>query len=926
MSEQENGCKDSGYIVFFKYLFSVLILAMFLFFVIGQAVLPDERDDFESSCENFEAEWYRILDSGEKVEVEVPGQIEAEKNEVVTIATVLNEDIKGNTVICFRPIWQSVEVYVGGELRASYNTDESRPFGTNSAFRYVFADISDEDIGKELQYKFSSDSKYAGTLRSSYIGDKLGVLEYLISESGVRTLITVFLLFLSVFCIFVCTILKYVYKKNLPLSYLVWTMFFSSIWMLSEVEFRQLIFKNVSILTCFTYFSLMIIPIPLMIYINEIQGHYYKKIHAVPIIYAGTVFVVCTTLQVLNIEDFVQMIPYMHIGIIIAISATIITIVLDVIKKRISEYVVVGIGICGLLLSALMEMVFYYIEVNISIGTVLAMGLIFLLVMAIMKTGQDLMRSENNKQQAIIAKEAQAKFLANMSHEIRTPINAVIGMNEMILRESKDKEVQNYAGNIKSASNMLLRLISNILDFSKIESGQLELSEDKYDVISMIKDEKLILDTRASEKQLSVMLDISPDIPSVLYGDEVRIKQIVTNLISNAVKYTREGVIELCVKFENIDENNIALKISVKDTGIGIKKEDMGQLFDNFKRFDLDKNRDVQGTGLGLSIVKQLIDLMNGKIDVSSEYGKGTKFTVTIPQQVVDKRPIGSIREFIGKSKKENHTDDNLFTAPNARILVVDDNCMNLSVITALLKRTEIIIDTVTSGQDCIKATTDKKYDIILLDHMMPEMDGIETIKIIREDYLNLNQNGIIIALTANAVAGCREMYINNGFTDYFAKPVQADKLDELLLRYLPSNLIFRKNVQSEREDIMADTRVKEKDIPGELLEIDSKVGLGYCADSQEVYKEVLLMFCEQCEEYLPQFCKLVKEEDWAQYAVIAHGLKGNAKTIGAVNMAELCLEHEMAGKNENAEFIKEGYDYFTEALKSLVGKIREMN
>lgn len=924
MDEKDNRYGNSKFITFFKVFFGIAIFLMLGFFIIGQTILPDERDGFDTKCEVFVADWYQIMNNGEKVSVELPGKVEAQKGEVVTLSTVLTEDIIGDEVLCFRPIWQDVEIYIDGELRASYNTKDSRPFGSNSAFRYVFADISDEDVGKELVYKFSSDSKYAGTMRNIHIGDKLGVLGYLVKESGLRTMITVFLLFLSTFCILVCAILKYVYKKSLPLSYLVWTMMFSSIWMLSEIEFRQLVFKNVSVLTCFTYFSLMIIPIPLMIYINEIQGYYYKKLHAIPIVYAGVVLTVCTTLQILNIVDFVQMIPYMHFGIIIAIVITIITIIMDVVKRRISEYAVVGIGICGLLISALTEMILYYIDTSISIGTMLAMGLIFLLVMAIMKTGQDLMRSEKNKQKAIMAREAQAKFLANMSHEIRTPINAVIGMNEMILRESKDKEILDYAGNIKSASNMLLRLISNILDFSKIESGQLELAENKYDVTSMIRDEKLILDTRASEKQLSVMLNISPDIPSKLYGDELRIKQVVTNLISNAVKYTNEGTIELSVGFNYVDADNIKLKISVIDTGIGIKKEDMSQLFDNFKRFDLDKNRNIQGTGLGLSIVKQLVDLMNGNIDVYSEYGKGSKFTITIPQKVMDRRPIGNIDEFMGKSKKINDTQKESFTAPDARILVVDDNLMNLSVIKALLKRTKIKVETASGGRECIEATGNNKYDIILLDHMMPELDGVETLKIIREDYLNLNQNGIIIALTANAVAGCRDMYLKYGFTDYFAKPIEADKLDELLLRYLPSNLIHKENVQEENKEVMTEDG-SNKEIIGDLLEIDRSVGLSYCAESEEVYNEVLSMFCEQCTEYLPLFEQYVMDENWSQYAVIAHGLKSNALTIGAVNFSKLSLKHEMAGKNNDALYIKSEYKNYIENINKLVDKVNAM-
>ena len=908
----ENG-KQVGEIKYAKAFFCILAFVLFVVFILGQVLCKSERDGLSSNCELFTENWERILDNGERVPIEVPGKVEAEYGEVVTISTYLPENFDDNEVICFRSVWQDVEVYIDGELRASYNTDGTRPVGKNSAFRYIFVELEEEDAGKEIQYSFSSESKYAGATRKIYIGDKLGIWTRLVSESGVRTIITVFLLFLSLFCAFVCAILKFAYKKALPLTYLVWTMFFCSLWMLSEVEFRQIIFKNISALSAFTYFSLMIIPIPLSIYINDIQGGRYKKFHTISLIYAVVMFFVTTCLQAFNIVEFVQMVPLMHVGIGISIVCTIATITIDLFKKSISGYLSVGIGVYGLLFSALVEMYFYYVNSPFSIGTVLAIGLIFLLVMAIIKTGQDLMRSEKKKQEAIVAREAQARFLANMSHEIRTPINAVVGMNEMILRESNDDNVIEYAENIKSASTMLLGLVSDILDFSKIESGQYEIVEGDYDLISVIRDEKLILNTRAGEKQISIKLEVDPKIPSKLYGDDLRIKQIITNLISNAVKYTEKGSVTLKVHYETVDADNINLKFSVIDTGIGIKEEDMAELFDNFKRLELDKNRNVQGTGLGLSIAKQLAELMNGKLSVKSEYGKGSEFTLSVPQKVVDKKPIGNIEEVLDKAKGESTMNKNKFVAPKANMLIVDDNSMNLSVIKSLLKRTEIQVDTANGGKKCLELAAGKKYDIILLDHMMPELDGVETLQKIRENSNNPNKDGIIIALTANAIAGSREMYLEYGFTDYFTKPIQAEKLDELLLQYLPNELI-------EYEDEQNEVQVDE-----ELLVIDESVGLSYSAGSKEIYKEILAAFLEQSTEYLVELEEVYKREDWAQYGIITHAIKTNSLNIGASKFSEMSLRHEQAGKNSEVEFIKNEYAHYILALKMLNDKVENM-
>ncbi len=904
--------KKDGYVnmKYIKAFFGVTVFLMLVLFIVGQIVYPSERDSLSSNCEEFKSDWYQIKDDGEKVSVDVPGKIDAEYGEIVRVGTYLPEQLGDKEVICFRSIWQDVEVYIDGELRVSYNTKETRPFGKNSAFRYVFVELNDEDAGKELEYRFSSESKYAGNMRNCYIGDKLGIWAHLIAESGTRTVIIIFLLFLSIFCIVVCEIMKYIYKKTLPLSYLVWTMFFCSIWMLSEVEFRQIIFKNISILTYYTYLSLMIIPIPLLTYINDIQEGRYKKVHTIPLFYVIGVLIITTVLQMLNIAEYVSMLSFMHIGIIMAIVTTITTITIDVFKKRIADYAIVGIGVYGLLFSALGEMVLYYIDLGISIGTVLAVGLMFLLVMAIIKTGQDIMKSEKKKQEAIVAREAQAKFLANMSHEIRTPINAVIGMNEMILRECNDNDIKEYAGNIKRASNMLLSLVSDILDFSKIESGKFEIVEDTYDLMSLIKDEKLILTMRAGDKPISIKIDIDSKMPSKLYGDEIRIKQIVTNLISNAVKYTKNGSITLKADCNWQSEDEVLLNIAVIDTGIGIKTEDIAQLFDNFKRFELDKNRNIQGTGLGLSIAKQLSDLMNGNIKVESEYGKGSQFTLSIPQKVIDKQPIGRIEEALNEPIVEE-ASGNKFTAPNANVLVVDDNAMNLSVIKSLMKQTKIKVDTASSGRECLELTANKKYDIILLDHMMPGFDGVTTLKMIRSDNNNPNKDGVIIALTANAVAGCREMYLDYGFTDYFSKPIQADKFDALLVNYLPKELVVMENGDMFEND--------------ELLVIDKNVGLSYCMDLEDVYMEVLSMFCEQCDEYFPQLDECVKNCDWQQYAIITHGLKSNAKNIGAVNFSELSYKHELAGKNEDSDFIKSEYDRYILVLKKLVEKVNSM-
>lgn len=905
----------SKYDNFAKKFFGVFLLLAVIFGVLGQIFGPDERDILKTNCKEYNPQWYQVSEDGTKVSVETPTVIDAEYGEVVTLTTTLPDNVHDGECVCFRPVWQDVVISVDGEVRVDYSTADSRPFGKNSPMRYLFVELTSEDSGKELTYAFSSQSKYAGDMREGYIGDRLSIWLHLFQVNGAHMFITIFLLMMSIFCIIVCQVLKYVYKISLPLNYLACTLFLCAFWMMSEFSFRQLMIKNISILSYFTYWCLMIIPIPLISFVNDIQNYRYKKLFSIPLAYSMIITVVGTLLQVFNVVEFVSQLKFIHGGLLVSIVCVIGTITVDTVKGHIRDYLFVGIGVYGMILTAIAEIALYYIGTSLSLGTVLSVGLLFLLIMAIFKTAQDLLRSEKKKQQAIVAREEQARFLANMSHEIRTPINAIVGMNEMILRENQDEKITEYAENINSASNMLMGLVNDILDFSKIESGQLELVEDTYNLARLIRDEMLLLQVRTTEKPIATSLDMDPTLPTKLYGDELRVKQILTNLISNASKYTNEGSIILKVFYKEMDESYIELSFSVIDTGIGIKNEDKSQLFDSFKRLEINKNRTIQGSGLGLNIAKDLAELMGGTITVDSEYGVGSTFTVTIPQKVVDKTPINNLDTALQNSEaNKNITSADTYTAPKAKVLIVDDNSMNLTLMGALLKRTCMQLDLVESGKEALVACHSKRYDIIFMDHMMPEMDGIETLQQLRKEP-GPNQNSVVIALTANAVAGCKEMYLEHGFNDYFSKPVIAAKLDELILQYLPKELVIMNNVNAT-----SNTSNLE-----EYLIINKENGLKFCMDSEEFYNEILEAFVSQAEKFITQLGEFYEKKDWANYAIIAHSLKSNTRTIGADNFADLSLKHELAGKASDETFITSDYDNYIATLKALMEKVKNI-
>lgn len=394
------------------------------------------------------------------------------------------------------------------------------------------------------------------------------------------------------------------------------------------------------------------------------------------------------------------------------------------------------------------------------------------------------------RQDAEKANLAKSSFLANMSHEIRTPINAVLGMNEMILRECKSDNIREYAGNIQNAGKTLLSIVNDILDLSKIESGKMEIVEVDYDLGMMLVDIENMISMRAETKNLKFVIEADEMIPCKLHGDEIRVKQCIINLLTNAVKYTQKGIITMKVQQEKREENIIYIKVIVKDTGMGIKESELPQLFNSFSRLDINKNRNVEGTGLGLSITKNLVEKMGGNIMVESVYGVGSTFSFVIPQNIVDEQILGNYRECQKEIRKNTETERYSYIAPTAKVLAVDDNQVNLAVVKGLLKKLQVKCDLAAGGRECLEKVSEMQYDVIFLDHMMPEMDGVETLREIEKLSGFSKERTAVIALTANALSGAKDEYLNMGFTDYLSKPIDPTRLEELLRKYIPKEKI----------------------------------------------------------------------------------------------------------------------------------------
>lgn len=532
-------------------------------------------------------------------------------------------------------------------------------------------------------------------------------------------------------------------------------------------------------------------------------------------------------------------------------------------------------------------------------------------------------RLEEDLRVANKTSEAKSLFLSSMSHEIRTPINAVLGLNEMIMRETSDPKVIEYSANIESSGRTLLSLINDILDFSKIEAGKIEIIEDEYGLSSMINDLINMVEVKASSKGLEFNVNVDRDIPSVLYGDDVRIKQCVLNILTNAVKYTEKGSVTLRVSKEDINDDEINLCFRVIDTGIGIKEDDIKKLFSPFERIEESRNRTIEGTGLGMNIVMRLLELMGSELVVDSIYGAGSDFSFKVRQRIVDRESIGDFNEAYKRALAAKEEYRVKFKAPEAKILVVDDTTINLTVVKGLLKETEIQIDTANSGFETLDMTKKKKYDVVLLDHRMPSMDGVETLHRMRSDNGNMNTKTPCVALTANAGVGAREEYLRLGFDGYLSKPIDSEKLEETIRDMLPKGMVKLPG-SKVYEKLAKKEKIEIETLP-DIEGVNINDGIRACGN-EDIYRDVVIQFSESIQDKIDEILMAYANQDYKTYTVLVHALKSSARLLGANELSEMAKALEDAGDKGNLMFIKlmnnemiANYASYIDRLKPLV-------
>ncbi len=851
------------------------------------------------------------------------------ENEYV-IESVLPEFVSDNMVLLFRPCWYN-KVYVNGELRSDVDMDRDSviPGGAVKSI-YITVPLTSEDKGATVQMV----RKNATSIRPEIVPETMltttdGVYTYLFQKEGLSFYFATVLLIFSVIVMIVGLYMYYLYRTTIEMFYGAFSVMLVSIWAITNSSIYPFIFGHYHVDGLVNYLTCLLMPLGFLIYVDSIQkGRYRKKM--IFLMAATTINAIFwPILHFCGIINFADALLYIDIALGCILLGASFIIFLEYKNHRTREYRYTAFGIGAFLFFCVIELItitFFTVK-NDSIP--MMVGLAILLIFAVMQQVDDLRREGVEKQKAIDMSEAKSNFLASMSHEIRTPINSILGMNEMIIRESKDEVITDYAKTVESSGRILLTLINDVLDFSKIEAGKMEMNYSEFSLSEVLSDVYSIVAERAQEKGLLFEIKIPKEVPDGQISDEYRIRQVLINYINNAIKYTDRGSVTLLVSGEYMENGKYRLNLYVRDTGRGIRESEKAGLFNAFSRADLITNRNIEGTGLGLAIVKSIADALGGEVGVDSRYGVGSEFYISIPVDITDKTPVDS--DFY---KKKKHTKEEKtvcdYIAPNASILVVDDNRSNLKIAELFLKRIEAKVDLCDGGAKAIALCNEKKYDLLLLDHMMPKPDGLDVLSAVRTNGDSLNKETPALVLTANAIAGSREKYLEAGFADYLAKPLDSQALEKAVKDNLPENKIIpveHKEDEKIRENKVEghmENRSSLKDRLASVEGMDYESALAHCASDEEFLVEMLDEIVAECNPKITAMEAGLAAKDYEAYGVLAHYIKGIMATVGFQELSDWAKAQDEATRTGNITVVlEEGHD-FIEKYRSVCDSIKK--
>lgn len=720
------------------------------------------------------------------------------ENGKTTIYTRLDFNPRYNEYFCFRCRAEKATVDVNGERIYTYEIKDEYKDKAIKVYTLQQVRLSSCKKGDIIKLTFENPAQSGYIFQLPAIGDRYALMLYVLSK-GANNFIVCGVALMLIVLNFVVSRSSALMSRMQGADSLHWlSMFLTAaiIYLAMDTGCMEIFFGKAAFIFWCNSISLLGLPMPFVMYTKK--AFFPDHIRYDILGFINFLIVIFSVLgYIIFSYDITRSYKYIHITIGVGIAMCVISFIQE---KFVPAFEVI-VGYLAIFVMSLASVITYWQNLMFPASTIFGYGLviysIFMLIWSIRSTSElkrardemDRARIQREKEAAEEASMQKSKFLSHMSHEIRTPLNAVLGMNELIMRECNDEKIQKYSENIQTAGKTLLAIINDVLDFSKIETGKMELVLAEYSLANMIDDIVMIVDQRIKDKHLELRLDIDEEIPNLLYGDENRIKQIIINILTNAVKYTSTGWIELSVKrsakTQYLDEDKLMLCVKVTDTGIGVKKEDLAKLFSEFERLDRLKNRSIEGTGLGLNITAKLVELMEGEISVESEYGKGSAFTVKLPQRIEADETIAEYKSSKNKCVENDSDDGNIPSFSGKRVYVVDDNEMNLDVISSILELLEVEVSQASGAKMAIEQLDKEEFDLIMTDDMMPEMNGTELMQYLKSNKEGASFNTPIVVLTANAVAGARDDYINKGFDEYMTKPIDIDVLQKILKKYL---------------------------------------------------------------------------------------------------------------------------------------------